>query len=98
LVVSAVVGITLATGGFVIGIGATGFAAGTTSFWYLSRATGLVAYLLLWGSVTWGLLLSTGMGRAWMRPPQLLDGTSFSASRGRGSPVSIALCCWVIAT
>jgi hypothetical protein len=56
LVVSAVAGIALATGGFVVGIGATSLAAGTTSFWYLSRATGFVAYLLLWGSVTWGLL------------------------------------------
>jgi len=82
--VSAVVGITLATGGFVIGIGATGLAAGTTSFWYLSRATGFVAYLLLWGSVTWGLLLSTGVGRAWRRPPQLLDAHQFLSAAGAG--------------
>jgi hypothetical protein len=82
--VSAVVGVALATGGFVIGIGATGVAAGTTSFWYLSRATGLVAYLLLWGSVTWGLLLSTGTGRAWRRPPQLLDAHQFLATAGAG--------------
>ena len=84
LAVSAVVGITLATGGFVIGIGATGLTAGTTSFWYLSRATGFVAYLLLWGSVTWGLLLSTGTGRAWMRPPQLLDAHQFLSAAGAG--------------
>ena len=84
LVVSAVVGVTLATGGFVIGVGATGLAAGTTSFWYLSRATGFVAYLLLWGSVTWGLLLSTGTGRAWMRPPQLLDAHQFLSAVSAG--------------
>lgn len=84
LVVSAVVGSTLATGGFVIGIGAAGLAAGTTSFWYLSRATGFVAYLLLWGSVTWGLLLSTGAGRALMRPPQLLDAHQFLGALGVG--------------
>ena len=84
LILSAVVGITLATGGFVIGIGATGLTAGTTSFWYLSRATGFVAYLLLWGSVTWGLLLSTGTGRAWMRPPQLLDAHQFLSALGVG--------------
>lgn len=84
LVVSTVVGITLATGGFVIGIGATGLAAGTTSFWYLSRATGFVAYLLLWGSVTWGLLLSTGTGRRWMRPPLLLDAHQFLSALGVG--------------
>ena len=84
LVVSAEVGITLAMGGFVIGIGAAGLAAGTTSFWYLSRATGFVAYLLLWGSVTWGLLLSTGTGRAWMRPAQLLDAHQFLSALGVG--------------
>jgi predicted ferric reductase len=84
LVVSAVVGITLATGGFVIGVGATGLATGTTSFWYLSRATGFVAYLLLWGSVTWGLLLSTRMGRVWMRPPLLLDAHQFLSAAGAG--------------
>lgn len=65
---SALVGITLATGGVVIGIGATGF----------------VAYLLLWGSVIWGLLLSTGTGRAWMRPPQLLDAHQFLSAAGAG--------------
>lgn len=84
LAVSAVVGIMLATGGFVIGIGATGLAAGTTSFWYLSRATGFVAYLLLWGSVTWGLLLSTRTGRAWARPPQLLDAHQLLSAAGAG--------------
>lgn len=84
VLVSALVGITLATGGFVIGIGVTGFAEGTTSFWYLSRASGFVAYLLLWGSVMWGLLLSTGTGRAWMHPPQLLDAHQFLSAAGAG--------------
>ena len=46
LVVSALVGGALAAAGFVVGVGATGVAAGTTSFWYLSRASGFVAYLL----------------------------------------------------
>lgn len=81
---SAVVGVTLAAGGFVVGIAATGLAEGTTSFWYLSRASGFVAYLLLWGSVTWGLVLSTGMGRMWIRPPQLLDAHQFLGSVGVG--------------
>ena len=84
VVLSAVVGATLATGGFVIGMGSTDLASGTTSFWYLSRASGFVAYLLLWGSVTWGLLLSTGTGRRWMRPPQLLDAHQFLSGLGVG--------------
>ena len=77
-------GMTLAAGGFVVGVGATGFAAGATSFWYLSRASGFVAYLLLWGSVTSGLLLSSGTGRRWMRPPQLLDAHQFLSAAGAG--------------
>ena len=81
---SALVGVALAAAGFVVGIGVTGLAEGTTSFWYLSRASGFVAYLLLWGSVVWGLLLSTGIGRAWMRPPQLLDAHQFLSTVGVG--------------
>ena len=80
LLVSALVGVALAAAGFVVGVGATGLGEGTTSFWYLSRASGFVAYLLLWGSVLWGLLLSTGTGRAWIRPPQLLDAHQFLSS------------------
>jgi predicted ferric reductase len=80
LLVSGLVGVALAAAGFVIGIGATGLAGGTTSFWYLSRASGFVAYFLLWGSVVWGLLLSTGTGRAWIRPPHLLDAHQFLSS------------------
>ena len=87
VLLSALVGIALAAAGFVVGVGATGLADGTTAFWYLSRASGSVAYALLWGSVTWGLFLSTGLGRAWVRPPQLLDAHQFlsAAAVGFGS-------------
>jgi len=87
VVLSAVIGIVLAAGGFVVGIGATGVASGTTAFWYLSRGSGFAAYVLLWGSVTWGLLLSTGIGRAWSRPPQLLDVHQFLSAAGAGFAV-----------
>ena len=81
---SALVGVALAAAGFVVGIGATGLAEGTTSFWYLSRASGFVAYVMLWGSVMWGLLLSTGTGRRWVRPPQLLDTHQFLSTAAVG--------------
>lgn len=84
LLLSAVVGITLAAGGFAIGVGATGIADGSPTFWLLSRASGIVAYLLLWGSVLWGLLLSTGTGRSWMRPPLLLDAHQFLSTAAIG--------------
>ncbi len=31
----------------------------TSAFWYMSRMSALLAYLLLWGSTIWGLMLST---------------------------------------
>ena len=84
VLLSTIVGVTLATGGFAIGLGTTGVAEGSTSFWYLSRASGFVAYVLLWGSVVWGLLLSTGTGRRWVRPPQLLDAHQFLSTAAVG--------------
>jgi predicted ferric reductase len=68
----------------VVGIGAIGVAEGSRAFWYLSRASGCVAYVLLWASVVWGLLLSTGTGRLWMRPPQLLDLHQFLGALSAG--------------
>ena len=84
LVLSAAVGFALAAGGFAVALGMTGIAEGSTSFWYLSRASGFVAYVLLWGSVMWGLLLSSGMGRRWMRPPQLLEAHQFLSTAAIG--------------
>ncbi len=84
LALSAAVGLALAAGGFAVALGVTGIAAGSTSFWYLSRASGFVAYVLLWGSVVWGLLLSSGMGRRWMRPPQLLEAHQFLSTAAIG--------------
>ena len=37
--------------------------------WHLSRATGIVAYLLLTGSVAWGLILSTKIIKTMTPPP-----------------------------
>jgi len=81
---SAAVGFALAAGGFAVALGMTGIAEGSTSFWYLSRASGFVAYVLLWGSVMWGLLLSSGMGRRWMRPPLLLEAHQFLSTAAIG--------------
>jgi DMSO/TMAO reductase YedYZ heme-binding membrane subunit len=84
LALSAAVGFALAAGGFAVALGMTGITEGSTSFWYLSRASGFVAYVLLWGSVMWGLLLSSGMGRRWMRPPQLLEAHQFLSTAAIG--------------
>lgn len=46
--------------------------AGETSAWYLSRASGIVAYLFVSGSVIWGLALSTKIVKEWVAPPLAL--------------------------
>lgn len=73
----------LAAAGFVLGVGAAGKAGETQSFWYLSRSAGLVAYLLLWGSVVWGLLLSARPGGR-LRPPALFDAHQFLSNAALG--------------
>jgi methionine sulfoxide reductase heme-binding subunit len=42
-------------------------------WWYLARASGIVAWLLLTAAVIWGILLSTGAFRELRRPAWLLD-------------------------
>ncbi len=84
VVLGALVGLCLAGAGFTIGVGTTGLTGETTSFWYLSRSSGFVAYLLLWGSVVWGLLLSSKIGQGRLRPPALLDAHQFLSSTALG--------------
>jgi predicted ferric reductase len=47
--------------------GLAGSLAGTqpSAYWYLSRASGLVAYGLLWLSMAFGVMLTSRMARAW---------------------------------
>lgn len=40
----------------------------TSAYWYMARAGGFVAYLLLWLSSVWGLCLSTKVIKAWVSP------------------------------
>lgn len=80
----ALIGMALASAGFIIGVGLSGLAGETTSFWYLSRSAGFVAYLLLWGSVVWGLLLSSKIDQGRLRPPALLDAHQFLSNVALG--------------
>jgi sulfoxide reductase heme-binding subunit YedZ len=47
-------------------------AAGEKTAWYASRATAIVAYLLLSGSVVWGLILTTKIIKEVTPPPVVL--------------------------
>ena len=83
-ILGTLMGLALAGGGFAIGVGAFGLTGETQSYWYLSRAAGFVAYLLLWGSVAWGLLLSTKIAKGAARAPVLLDAHQFLSGIGVG--------------
>jgi hypothetical protein len=84
LVVSAVVGVTLATGGFVIGIGATGPRGRHDLVLVPEPHTGFVAYLLLWGSVTWVCCSAPERAGPGCDRPQLLDAHQFLSAAGAG--------------
>jgi sulfoxide reductase heme-binding subunit YedZ len=43
------------------------------TWWYLSRASGIVAWLMLTASVLWGVVLATDLFPRWRRPSWLLD-------------------------
>jgi predicted ferric reductase len=77
-------GLALAAAGLAIGVGITGLAGDTKSFWYLSRSSGFVAYLLLWGSVAWGLLLTTKLVKGKVHPATLLNAHQFLSNLGLG--------------
>jgi predicted ferric reductase len=44
-------------------------ADGSKAFWYMARAGGIIAYLLLWLATLWGVLISSKMVKGW------IDGT-----------------------
>ena len=64
----------------------------THLFWYLARSAGFLAYLFAWGSVVWGLLMST---RA---IPKADRGTLYILHRllGLGSVVFLAVHLWAL--
>jgi len=44
-------------------------AADTSAYWYLSRAAGLVGYVLLWAATAWGLVVSTKVAKGLIAAP-----------------------------
>ena len=42
-------------------------------YWYLSRASAIIAYILLWLSMVLGLLLSTRMSKTWPGPAKAME-------------------------
>ena len=52
------------------------------AFWYVSRSTAVVAYLLLWASVVFGLLITSKLSRAWPGGPTAVEMHQFTALLG----------------
>ena len=48
-------------------------AADSRVYWYMARSAGVVAYLLLWGSVAWGLMVSNKILDGIVKPPVVYE-------------------------
>jgi predicted ferric reductase len=49
------------------------------AFWYLSRTSGIVAFVLLWLSTVYGLLLTNRLAKAWPGGPAAFDLHEFTS-------------------
>ena len=54
------------------------------AYWFLSRGSALVAYLLLWGSMVFGVLLTNKMARLWPGGPTAYGLHEFTSLLGMG--------------
>ncbi len=52
------------------------------AFWYLSRAAAIIAYLLMWLSIVFGLLISNKLSRVWPGGPLAVDLHQFTSLLG----------------
>ena len=46
---------------------------GTKAFWYVARAGGILAYMLLWLATLWGVFISSKMVKGWVDGTLLYD-------------------------
>ncbi|HET9492639.1 MAG TPA: hypothetical protein VFR15_00240 [Chloroflexia bacterium] len=54
------------------------------AYWYLSRSSGFVAYVMLWASMAFGLLISNRLGRLWPGAPATFDMHQLTGLLGLG--------------
>ena len=52
------------------------------SYWYLSRGSGIVAYLIIWLSTALGLMVTNKLGRLWPGGPATVDLHEFTGLLG----------------
>ncbi len=73
-------------------------AADSRTYWYMARSAGLVAYLLLWGSVVWGLLVSSKLVNDYVKPAVVYEVHQFLSILALAVGCSTASCCWATPT
>ena len=56
--------------------------AAPKAYWYLSRSSAFVAYVLLWMSMAFGLIITNKMSRAWPGGPRAFDLHQFTSLLG----------------
>jgi predicted ferric reductase len=54
------------------------------AYWYLSRSSAFVAYVMLWASMAFGLLISNKLGRLWPGAPATFDMHQLTGLLGLG--------------
>jgi len=54
------------------------------AFWYLSRGTAIMGYLLMWFSMVWGLLITSKLSKIWPGPQAANDFHKFISLLGMG--------------
>ncbi len=60
-------------------------------FWYLSRGSAVVAYLILWASMVFGLLITNKMARLWPGAPAAFEIHEYTSLLGLGLALFHAL-------
>lgn len=77
--------------GWLEGLGASLFGTSPKVFWYLSRATAMVGYILLWASMAFGLGITNRLAHLWPGAPTTYALHQYTGLLGLGFAVLHAL-------
>lgn len=77
--------------GWLPGLGASFFGTSPKVFWYLSRASAIVAYVLIWASMAFGLGITNRLARLWPGAPTTYALHQYTGLLGLGFAVLHAL-------
>lgn len=64
------------------GLTASLFGEAPKAYWYLARSSGVVAYILLWLSMVFGVMMTNKLARLWPGGPTAFDAHQFTSLLG----------------